>query len=283
MDESGCERYMVKKALCVGINNFKNYPESSLNGCINDANDMKELLIKYIGFQDQNIVKLTDSMATRANIMKNLQEMVEGAKNGKYDGLVFSMSSHGTQIPDASGDESDKVDEAFCPYDLDAKGNSWDPDHIIVDDELHDLFIQLPENVSLEVYLDTCHSGTGLKAMEPLIDRQARYIPPPSIEPFQQMVGKIFKRLNQPLIRESATGQILWAACKADQTSADSNIEGNWHGAFTYYLCKEVMGSQNKLSREEILKKITTDLKAGKYTQQPQLECDATNRKKIIG
>lgn len=274
---------MVKKALCVGINNFKNYPENALNGCINDANDMKALLIAYMDFLDQDIIKLTDSKATRVNIIKNLHEMVEGAKEGKYDSLVFSMSSHGTQIPDTSGDESDKVDEAFCPYDLDVKGNSWDPDHIIVVDELHDLFIQIPENVSLEVYLDTCHSGTGLKAMEPLIDRQARYIPPPSIEPFQQMVGKIFKRFNQSLLRESASGHILWAACKADQTSADADIDGNWHGAFTYYLCKEVTESQNKLSRDEILKKVTRDLKVGKYTQQPQLECDATSRKKSIG
>lgn len=90
---------MAKRALCVGINNFKNYPESALYGCINDAHDMKTLLMEYMGFQDQDIIELADAKATKANIMKNLQEMVEGAKTGKYDSLVFSMSSHGTRIP----------------------------------------------------------------------------------------------------------------------------------------------------------------------------------------
>ena len=33
-----------KRALCVGINNFKNYPQAALQGCVRDANDMASLL-----------------------------------------------------------------------------------------------------------------------------------------------------------------------------------------------------------------------------------------------
>jgi len=270
-----------KKALCVGINNFKNYPSNALQGCVNDANDMEALIIKYMGFSKADIVKLTDSSATKENIIKNLKEMVEGAKAGKYDNLVFSMSSHGTQMPDTNGDEPDKSDEAFCPHDLAAKGNVWDPSKIIIDDELHDLFVQLPENVNLEVYLDTCHSGTGLKAMEPNPDRQPRYMPPPSIDAFESSKDMSPKG-NQPMLNEAASNHILWAACKSDQTSADANIAGNWHGAFTYYFNKAVNDNQNKLSRDEILKLVVSDLKKGKYTQIPQLECDATSRGKEI-
>lgn len=266
---------MTKRALCVGINNFKNYPNNSLNGCINDAYDMGDLLVKYMDFEENNIVKLIDKEATKSNIMKLLQEMVEGGKSGKYDSLVFSMSSHGTQVPDNGGDEQDKFDEAFCPYDLDALGDRWDPDRIILDDELHDLFIQLPEDVALEVYLDTCHSGTGLRAMEPLHDREPRYIPPPSLGPFQWIKGKVSKPL---ILEQDSNKRILWAACKSDQTSADANIDGEWHGAFTYYLCREVNQCQNQLSRDEILKKVAEDLKINNYSQIPQLECNATDR-----
>jgi metacaspase-1 len=272
---------MTKKALCVGINNFKNYPENELNGCINDADDMKKLLIKYMGFKEKEITKITDSKATKKNIMKNLKEMVNGAKDGKYNALAFSLSSHGTQIPDTSGDEKDRADEAFCPHDLAIKGNIWDPDHIITDDELHDLFIQLPEEVSLEVYLDTCHSGSGLKAMEPLTDRKPRYIPPPSAMAFKKI--DIIPKINQPLLNEGASDQILWAACKSDQTSADANIDGDYHGAFTYFFCKEVNASKNQISRNEILNLVVADLKAEEYTQTPQLECDATTRTKSLG
>ncbi len=70
--------------------------------------------------------------------------MVDDAKKGKYSYLIFSMSSHGTQVPDVNGDEPDKADEAFCPHDLAQAGNNWDTKHIIIDDELHDLFITLP-------------------------------------------------------------------------------------------------------------------------------------------
>lgn len=268
---------MGKKALCVGINNFKNYPDSSLNGCINDAYDMETLLVTYMGFESNDVVKLIDKEATKVNIMENLKEMVEGAKAGNYDNLVFSMSSHGTQMFDTNGDEPDNFDEAFCPYDLDAKGDLWDPDRIIVDDELHDLFIQLPENVALEVYLDTCHSGTGLREMKPFPDREPRYMPPPSMEVFGKVGGKGFK--HPPLL----SNHILWAACRSDQTSVDANIFGEWHGAFTFYFCREVDACKNKLSRDEILKKVREDLKINNYGQIPQLECDATARENKLG
>ena len=61
--------------------------------------------------------------------------MVDEAKAGRANYLVFSFSSHGTPIPDQNGDETDKWDEAFCPYDTAAKGGQWDPNTIIVDDE----------------------------------------------------------------------------------------------------------------------------------------------------
>ena len=144
-----------RRALCVGINNFKNYPSAALQGCVNDAHDMASVLKDFLGFTDQDITILTDSQATKQNIMGNLQKMVADAKQGIYSYLVFSLSSHGTQVPDTSGDEPDRADEAFCPHDLAQAGSQWDPNHVIIDDELHDLFVQLPANVLLEAYLDT--------------------------------------------------------------------------------------------------------------------------------
>lgn len=269
-----------KVALCVGINNFKNFPSAALRGCVNDVNDMEKILKDLLGFQAQEVVKLIDSEATKTRIMNDLKKIVEGAKSGRYDHVVFSMSSHGTQVPDLSGDEPDRVDEAFCPYDLAQSGDDWDPEHIIVDDELRDLFIQLPGDVLLEVFLDTCHSGTGLKAIDLIWNRQTRYIPPPSMEGFQKMEGKRQRGLNKSMLEKGRHEHILWAACRADQTSADANIDGDWHGVFTYYFCKEMKASQNELTRNEILEKVRNDLQEGNYTQIPQLECEATVRNK---
>lgn len=273
----------TRKALCAGINLFRNYPSATLQGCVNDAHDMSALLQKLLGFQSGDITVLTDAKATKANIMKNLREMVDGAKIGKYAYLVFSLSSHGTQVPDLSGDEPDRADEAFCPYDLAQSGNQWDKNHIIVDDELRDLFVQVPDNVLLEVYLDTCHSGTGLKAIDMLLDRRPRYLPPPSLEAFKDVENKRPRGLRHGLHEKGVTQQILWAACRSDQTSADANIAGGWHGAFTYFFCKEMYACNNTLSRKELLARIRADLTAGHYSQTPQLEVDAIRLAKAIG
>ncbi len=274
---------MARKALCVGINHFKNYPNNGLNGCVNDVNDMVSVLTGFLGFTNADIVMLTDAQATKSNIMANLTAMVNDAQAGKFDYLIFSLSSHGTQTPDTSGDEPDNYDEAFCPHDLAAAGDHWDPQHIILDDELHDLFVQLPKTVLLEVYLDTCHSGTGLKAIDFLFDRKPRYLPPPSLASFDMVSEREARSFYQSFGKKKTKQHVLWAGCRADQTSADARIGGAWHGAFTYFFCKQVRACQNKLARADLLKKVRADLKAGRYTQTPQLECQATTRRAKVG
>ena len=111
--------------------------------------------------------------------------MVGKAKPG--DHLVFTFSSHGTQVPSMPGDtdEPDGLDEAFACYDIKQGGDSWDRKTVIVDNELRDLFAKVPEGVLLEVLLDTCHSGTGLKDLDDiqqamLLGRRPRFLPPPT-------------------------------------------------------------------------------------------------------
>ncbi len=274
---------MAVKALCVGINKFKNFPSAALQGCVNDVKDMKSILTGVLGFKKSDIVMLTDSTATKAKIMAHLKDMVDGAKKGKYNYLVFSLSSHGTQVPDVNGDEPDKADEAFCPYDLAQAGDQWDPKNIITDDELHDLFATLPENVLLEVFLDTCHSGTGLKAIDMLMDRKPRYLPPPSYAAFKKVDGRVPRGLNTLMLDRGSVRHILWAGCRPDQTSADARINGTWHGAFTHYFSRELRKSKNKMSRAQLLKKVRAALAKGHYTQIPQLESQSKLRKTPVG
>lgn len=271
-----------RKALCVGINNYKNFSGSSLQGCVNDVGSVEDVLKKLLSFQSSDIVKLTNAEATKANIMQHLKSMVHDAKAGKLNYLIFTMSSHGTQVPDRNNDEPDRYDEAFCPYDLAAKGGAWDPKYIITDDELHDLFVQLPPNVLLEVYLDTCHSGTGLKALDFLPDRKPRLMLPPTYEALIEVENKLPRGLHRILLEKGIVHHILWAACRADQTAADAYISGGWHGAFTYYWCKVMLDTQNKLSRTEVLKRVNTYLRNGHYNQIVQLEGEATVRSKEV-
>lgn len=272
---------MTRKALCVGINHFRNYPSASLQGCVNDVKNFTSMIKDLLGFTREDIITLTDEEATKANIMNNLEMLVEEAEQGKLKYIIFSLSSHGTQVPDKDEDEDDAADEAFCPHDLAQKGNQWDPDFIILDDELNALFKRLPQDVLLEVYLDTCHSGTGVKSIDMLLTRKPRYLPPPSLEAFRELEGRSSRGLTKKLLQITQTNpvhHILWAGCKADQTSADAHIGDSWNGAFTYYFCQVMRECNNRLSRKKVLKKVREYLREGQYTQIPQLECEATVR-----
>ena len=284
-----------KRALFVGINQFANYPQFTLNGCVNDVHDMASLYEEVLGFHPSEIGTLTDAQATKANIMAQLKSMVAEAKAGRLSYLVFGLSSHGTQMNDRSGDEPDGMDEAFVPYDIAEKNGAWDPARIICDDEFHDLFVQLPETVLLEVYLDTCHSGSGLRGAEfSLYAPRPRFVAPPEHE-FGQRTAKMrgFKldRSAFPDVARDATlapkeavaGQhhILWTGCKANQTSADAYFDGRYNGAFTYHFVKVMRETQNKLSRKEVITKVRALMKKG-FAQTPQLEGNATNRKAAI-
>src|SRR6187402_1534093 len=96
---------MAKRAICVGINKFKKYPQFALNGCVNDAKDMAALCKSLLGFKASEVTTLLDARATKAAIMSKLKAAVADARAGKLSAILFSLSSHGTQMTDASGDE----------------------------------------------------------------------------------------------------------------------------------------------------------------------------------
>lgn len=56
-------------------------------------------------------------------------------------------------------------------------------------------------------------------------------------------------------MEEGITPHILWATCRADQTSADASIDGGWNGAFTYYFCKEWIPVKTNFHKVQCWKK----------------------------
>jgi len=285
---------MSKRAICVGINKFANYPQFALNGCVNDAKDMAALCRNLLGFKAGEVTVLADAQATKAKVMALLTAAIKDAKAGKLGYLLFSFSSHGTQMADKSGDEPDGMDEAFVPYDIAEKGSNWDPARIISDDELHDLFQQLPSNVLLEVYLDTCHSGSGLRGAEFSLNApRPRFIAPPAGElqgAVKQHSVRGFTLESRPRkgkgkapAKEVSSGEhhILWTGCRANQTSADAYFNGRYSGAFTYNYIKVMTATNNTLPRREVIARVRAALK-GKFSQVPQLEGNATNRNSVI-
>ncbi len=135
----------AKRALCIGIND---YPDAPLGGCVADAETWARELAG-LGFE---VSKLHDQEASRQAILDGIGDLMAGAVAG--DVIVVQYAGHGSQVPDASGDESDAFDEALVPHDYRTGG-------LVLDDELADLYDRTPAGVNLSLFMDCCHSGTN--------------------------------------------------------------------------------------------------------------------------
>jgi hypothetical protein len=270
---------MSKAALCVGINEFKHLPKSSwLQGCVNDAGDLAGLLESQYSFAPSDITVLSDAQGTKEQVLAELNGLIDRATAGELDHIVFTFSSHGTQIPDTNDDEADRLDEAFACYDINSSGDSWDPNTVISDDELFTLFARLPDGVLMDVVLDTCHSGTGLKSLDLLPGRRPRFLPAPTARGVVATEFHETRALRDLVKSGRGVKPVLMAACRSDQTAADAYLDGRYNGAFTYNFIKSVKGD-GQLGRAEILKLVSKGLRSGGFDQAAQLEGSTAARK----
>jgi metacaspase-1 len=270
---------MATRALLVGLNHYPD-PANELRGCINDVRQTSKMLQQEYGFDaTRGIRLLTDARATTGAIVKELRWLLDGSAAG--DVLVFHYSGHGAQVRDREGDESDGLDEIICPYDLD-----WDSP--FTDDDLYEIVKDVTPGVNLTVILDCCHSGTGLR--KPVAGRapvRPKYLSaPPDVSRRVSPIGQAARErgrgsMRQPKAdlavrrfgaRAAAVGAVLIAGCRADQVSADAWIDGEYHGALTYYLWKAAAEAGFKTTYTELARRARKLLAANDYDQIPQLE-----------
>jgi hypothetical protein len=271
---------MARKALLVGLNHYPD-PANRLQGCINDVLQTSRMLQQVYAFDDaQHIRVLTDERATTSAIAQRLKWLVKGSRAG--DLLVFHYSGHGSQVRDRHGDElDDGLDEIICPYDLD-----WD--RPFTDDDMYDIVKDLAPGANLTVILDCCHSGTGLRvqANEHVPVRPRSIVPPPDIrhrtEPVIEDCGQNRRltigaprrelALRRFGARAAEQGAILLAGCRANQTSADAWIDGDYHGAFTHHMWRAASQLGAGASYDTLIRATRRGLREAGYEQVPQLE-----------
>lgn len=234
----------TKRALVIGIN--YNGTANQLSGCIDDAHNVKAMLLKR-GYLESNIVLLTDDtpiLPTRQNILKEFLNMVlSGAKQ-----LYFHYSGHGASVRDTDGDEQDGMDETLVPLDYCTTGA------MIVDDELKGVLKCLDETQSLFCVLDCCHSGTGIDLRFNVFEK----------------AGKQFVLVEDK--NESATrgNCVCLSGCQDSQTSADTFEEGQAQGAMSYGFLKAISDPKVK-TYTDLLSSIRGILRQKNYAQLPAM------------
>jgi len=143
---------MVNKALLIGIN-YLTSNKYRLLSPINDVNIMKDFLINYLNYQEEDIIILSDSPkikenASFFNIVKHIKLLSQELSS--QDLLFMYFSGHGSTVVDSNGDEVDKKDEIFLPQD-------WQVSYIS-----DDLFQSLMKDFKSKLFVmfDCCNSGT---------------------------------------------------------------------------------------------------------------------------
>lgn len=139
----------MKRAVLFGLN-YATDPKNVLNGCINDVNDISNLLTKD-GYICDVYTDSTDSEhTTSTGIKQHIATLTRVSKAG--DICLIYFSGHGVQVTDYNGDEADGKDEALY-----TSNNT-----VVLDDELHSLFSQFVRGVHVLFISDSCHSGSQL-------------------------------------------------------------------------------------------------------------------------
>jgi metacaspase-1 len=222
----------------VGLNEVdpKHYQgwNGKLVACEFDANDMEKLASER-GFDSE---KLLTKQATAEALTSALKKASQKLESG--DTLLLTYSGHGGQVPDANGDEKDRMDETWVLY-----------NRQMVDDELYSLFGTFKPGVRIAIFSDSCHSGTVAKdAMDAVgPDRMARSVnggdsqQPRAKGMPDEVVRSVYEankdeyddiQKSLPPFDKANIGAsvILTSGCQDNQTSLD----GDKNGLFTQTL-----------------------------------------------
>lgn len=222
-----------KRALLIGIGNYPTeYGWNKIHGQ-NDINIIRKTLIKQ-GFKDDRIAELVDSDAIYDNILSAFQSLLESSN--KNDVVYIQFSGHGQRITDIDGDETDRFDEAWIPYDAHktyCKG-VYEGEKHITDDFLNEYLTKLRFKVGyggkIIVIADACHSGSGSRGLGD--DKEV----------FKRGAKEIFvipKETANIIRKEKPVDWLFVSACKSYQTNYEYKDEqGEYYGALSYSISK---------------------------------------------
>lgn len=127
-----------------------------LTACEFDAKDMAAIAKS----QGMKSTVLLTKQGTRAKMLTAIRKAAKQLKKGDFFFLTYS--GHGGQVPDVTGEETDKQDETWCLF-----------DGQLIDDELYFELSRFAAGVRILVLSDSCHSGTVTRNRPPQVDPSA--------------------------------------------------------------------------------------------------------------
>jgi hypothetical protein len=201
------------------------------------------------GFPKENITTLCDSQATYDVILSAFNDLE--SKLNIDDVVYIHFSGHGQRITDLNGDEFDKFDEAWIPYDALQEGTyNYNGEKHLTDDKLNKLLKGLRCKVGAKgkivVVTDACHSGTATRHLKGI--ETTEIVRGISEVFYIEIDGVIYedydfyneKFTEEELLKHSLEHPTEWvsiAACADNENNRQVTLEdGTRYGSLSYAL-----------------------------------------------
>jgi len=264
-----------QRALIIGINKYLPPPNQTvsgyrsdfqnLNGCVNDAKEMTQLITSTYHFNAKNVMSLYDEKATRENILDSMDALLAESKSGDIAFIYYA--GHGSEVKNSLSTEPGHLDQSMVP------SNTWQKGvEDIRDKELSKIFNAFTDKgVILTVIFDCCHSGNmsrGAITDQPLI----RYATSADYD------AKDGSNPPDPSAKENSKF-LMMSSCQSSEFASETMDESNDpHGAFTVALIEALKQLSFDASAEDLFNETHSILKFDAKNQEPVLDAPAERR-----
>lgn len=269
-------------ALLVGIDKYliSNY---NLRGCTNDLKAFKTYIQQFArnkGYQ-LNCKVLINDKATRDNII-NAFDLFRTIENGDYG--VFFFAGHGSWWNSPKEffhlQPNMKLESLVC-YDSRVHGKAD-----ILDKELRHLIWEITNGKDLHflVVTDCCHSASIVRSTSrDSIRTKIRNIDGGALNmSLKSFYGfNYYEKVEQEYSPRMGR-YVHLAACRDDQEAKEVVVKGNFRGIFSYCLLETLEYADSTASYQELINRISLEMKKHVKNQSAQLFCTNSFDEKLL-
>lgn len=276
-----------KYALIIGIGKYKFWDKISSD---NDVPYIKAALIKQ-GFPDANISILMDEQATIFGINQSFKNLVKRVHSG--DVVFIHVSAHGEQIEDNNKDEVDGLDESIVSYDAPKPGSTGnyakEQNYYFRDDQfgifLNQLRNKLGQKGDVVVFLDACHSGSGVRGLHKVRGNQPPLVSATFKKPetFSASATGVFAEAEKNN-NNSLASYVLVSGSLAEERNTESVYpDGKEGGSLSIALTKVLENLKPATTYRSLYADIVVDLNEMVPDQHPVIEGNGLDRELFGG
>jgi hypothetical protein len=255
-------------ALLIGIDKYRSSTIPRLEGCKNDVQAMKSVLIGRYRFPEKNVHVLLDEQATYANIVHEIKSFLAANATRPGDIVVIHYSGHGSRSPDPKAPSG--TEETIVPYD------SRDQQNLDITAKAFSSMLKVlaQKTKNITVILDSCNSGRIVKTRGGMVTTKVRSIAdaksaPP--EPPSWTDGVRGMDDSQSKLSPLDDSYVLLAAALAKENAKEYSIGSQHYGVFSYFLTRALQTASPDASYRDVMGPVKLQVIDSVDDETPQL------------